>query len=224
MTAEPVTATVDPRTRPMGAIVGGVLGAVAAAAVYLVTLVPAVSEFWIVALLAGSESSLAQIGAWSAMVWLTAPIAAALTGWTMAPRALADDAWSGLGMGLATYFVAVTIGPFAVLGPVLFVAGATGAGPAPIEVILATIMGAVMYAMLGAVLLFPLLGVTALFGIAWARVLRGVVAASGAIALTRPSRPLPIGSMVATAAVLGVMWLGATLILAALGQSEVWID
>lgn len=227
MIAETVPFSVDPRHRAMGAIVGGVLGVVAVSVVYLVSLVPAVSDLGVVAFLTGRDGLITGMGGWPATVWLTAPTAAALTGWSMAPRALADDAWSGLGMGLVTYFVGVTIGPLVVFGPMLLVGGSPGVQPSPVDAIVAILgllIGAVMYAFIGAVLLFPLLGVSALFGVIWARVLRGVVAVSGGAGLQRPSRSLPLAWMLATGVVLGVMWLGASALLLAIGQSAIWLD
>ncbi len=204
----------------MGAIVGGAVGGLAMAAVYVVTLVPAVAEIGLVAFLVGPEGMLATTD-WSLVLfWATGPIAAAVTGWAMAPRALAGDTWSGVAMGFATYF-AVLIGPFIVLGPFLLMTAPDGAGEAPL---LGALAGMSMYVAIGAVLLFPLLGPCVLGGAVWAAVLRRIVAPSGGVGVSLPFRPQPAAWMVATAIVLGVMWLGATVFLVEISQSEVWID
>jgi hypothetical protein len=211
----------DPRYRSLGAIVGAGIGAVAMAAVYLATLVPAVAAVGIVEILVGPEGLLTISGAGMLLFWATGPIAAAVTGWMMAPRALAGDRWSGVAMGFATYFLAVLIGPFLVLGPMaLTMAPIDGGGAADLGSLLA--MGT--WVPVGAVLLFPLLGPCVVGGVAWAAAVRRVVATSGGVGLALPSRPQPMAWMVATAIVLGVLWFGATMVLIGFAQSDVWMD
>jgi len=211
----------DPRYRSLGAIVGAAVGAVAMAAVYLATLVPAVAAIGMVEILVGPDGLLSMSASAMLLFWATGPIAAALTGWVMAPRALAGDRWSGVAMGFATYFVAVLIGPFLVIGPMMLAVAPIDGGEAAG---FGSLVAMSTWVPVGAILLFPLLGPCVVGGVAWATALRRVVATSGGVGISLPSRPQPMAWMIATAIVLGVLWFGATMVLIGFGSSEVWMD
>jgi hypothetical protein len=223
MTAERL-AGVDPGIRWLGAVAGAFLGVVAAAAVYVALLTPPLAGLGLVESLLGPDGLFTLIGGWSLLVWGTGPVSAALAGGWLAPRAIAGDRWSGIGMGFGTYGIGVVIGPLLVLGPATVMAGPGPMPVSPMELASTWVTSGMVLTAVGAVLLYPLLIVAALFGMGWARLTRSLAEASHLGIAAGPPRPLPVGALIAVAAPLGLLWLGLAAVLLGSGPGDAWLD
>ena len=175
----------EPRYRTFGAIVGAGLAFVMMAGLYAATAIPALDSVLMVRTIFDPGGPVSAGG--PPFVWGVAPLAGALAGWLVAPRALAGDRWSGSAMGVVTYAVAVVIGPSAVFGPSVATLG--GRDPSAIEQLAEFVVGSMMLALLGAVVLLPLLVVCIAGGALWAVLFRRLVEASGGLGVMLPSKP-----------------------------------
>jgi hypothetical protein len=175
----------EPRYRTFGAIVGAGLAFVVMAGLYAATAILALDSVLLVRTIFDPGGPVSAGG--PPFVWGVAPVAGAIAGWLVAPRALAGDRWSGSAMGIVTYAVAVVIGPSAVFGPSVATLG--GRDPSAIEQLAEFVVGSMMLALLGAVVLLPLLIVCIAGGALWAVLFRRLVEASGGLRVTLPSKP-----------------------------------
>lgn len=193
----------DPRYRTFGAVVGAGLASVVMAGLYAVTAIPALDSVLLVRTIfdpGGLESA-----GGPPIVWAVAPVAGALAGWLVAPRALAGDRWSGSAMGILTYAVAVLIGPLAVFGANS--ANGGGGDPGPIMQFVGLVAGSLFFAVIGAVVLLPLSVVCIGGGTLWAVVFRGMVEASGGLGAALPSKPFQARAFVVLFAIGLVAWM-----------------
>jgi hypothetical protein len=175
----------DPRYRTFGAIVSAGLAFVVMAGLYAATAIPALDSVLLVRTIFDPGGPGSAGG--PPFVWAVAPLAGALAGWLVAPRALAGDRWSGSAMGVVTYAVAVVIGPFAVFGPSVMTVG--GRDPSAIDQVAELVVASIMFGLLGAVVLLPLLVACIASGALWAVLFRRLVEASGGLGVTLPSKP-----------------------------------
>ena len=193
----------DPRYRTFGAIVGAGLAFVVMAGLYAATAIPALDSVLLVRTIFDPGG---PVSAGSPpFLWGVAPLAGALAGWLVAPRALAHDRWSGSAMGVVTYAVAVVIGPWAVFGPSVAIVG--GRDPSAIAKLAELVVGSIMFALLGSVVLLPMLVVCIAGGALWAVVLRGLVEASGGLGSVLPSTPFQARWFVFLFAIGLVAWM-----------------
>jgi hypothetical protein len=197
--------SLDARYRVLGAILGAGLAFGTMAALYA-----AASDPTLESLLRVREifepGMFGQVGD-PQFAWAVAPLSGAVAAWHVAPRALAGDRWSGSAMGVLTYFVAILVGPIIVLLPgALATVGNEG-----IEAIegltFIDVMSVVpMIIVFGSVVLLPLAVICAAGGAVWAALLRAIVAASGGLEETLPSRPFDARPVVVLFALLAVGW------------------
>ncbi len=158
----------DRSPRTLGAAVGVTLGAASLAVLWLLAATLGESvDVAILELVAGPDGILSLTGG-APFIWLAPLLAAAIAGWTLAPRAVARRAWAGWLLGWLAYVIGILVGTLIVLvltagDDVSLVGGFDLAG---------AYVGLVF---LGSIVLAPLLLVCVVGGVLWAAVLRTAV-------------------------------------------------
>ncbi len=220
---EPVT-TIDPTegrssvatsrfgARAVGAVVGAVVGLAAIGILFVVARLLGVADSTAFALMVGEDGVFSPTSG-APLAWAVPPLAAAIVGAGTGPTAARGVEWSGAWMGFLTYLLGIVIGAILlVLVPTVALTETEGVPVGPMNLV----FGALVLAVVGAIIATPLLLLCVGGGVVWAAVVRRVAPADGGA--TPGSRPALL--IVIVGVVLGVLWVMLTTFLEVLVTSQ----
>jgi hypothetical protein len=195
-------------SRTIGATTGALLALLVTVALYLVTSIREVDAILQVRfILDGGFNGSTGLSAVSGMVaWVIPPLAAAIGGFVVAPRATSSERWAGPWMGAVTYLAAVILGPLLILGP--SVGEVTDGGLlGPIGVVVSLAVGALTFSLLAAIILAPLLVICIGAGIAWAKALSRIARSNDVLAIDLAGLPHPLNGRLLFVITVGLLTL-----------------